>query len=93
MVKKQVQVSWRYWKFIDQINSILQGLTFEIQHTYREGNAVADSLANTGVIDRESHSYDSPNNIPVVMRFLMQQDSRNIKSLRKRLRRQWDSSI
>lgn len=43
MVKHNNQASWKFWSIIHQIRSILNSLDFQIQHSYREGNTVADS--------------------------------------------------
>ncbi|CAK9178692.1 unnamed protein product [Ilex paraguariensis] len=45
-----------------------------IQYTYHEGNKVADSLANKGVSDMQSITYESTESIPMQMKLLMMHD-------------------
>ncbi|CAK9171010.1 unnamed protein product, partial [Ilex paraguariensis] len=49
-----------------------------------EGNSVAVSLANKGVLDRVSQTYTSTNMFPISIRLLIQQDQQEIRSIRKK---------
>lgn len=39
---------WYLWDFWDDLLLYLNGLSFEIDHIYRETNSLADILTNTG---------------------------------------------
>ncbi|CAK9152264.1 unnamed protein product, partial [Ilex paraguariensis] len=40
-----------------EINTDYQSMDCRIQHVYREGNSVADALANQGVMDQSTRLY------------------------------------
>ncbi|CAK9136532.1 unnamed protein product [Ilex paraguariensis] len=54
----------------------------QIQHSYRESNTVADSLATIGVQNRASVTYSSSATLPIQTKQLLWQDQRQIRSLR-----------
>ncbi|CAK9135235.1 unnamed protein product [Ilex paraguariensis] len=81
MVKDNSQASWKFWSIVHQIRSILNSLDFQIQHSYREGNTIADSLANQGVLARTSSTFSSSDSLPVTTRLLMLQGRRQIRNL------------
>ncbi|CAK9146009.1 unnamed protein product, partial [Ilex paraguariensis] len=85
MVMQKIKASWKFWNILDRIASILQNFNFQFQHTYHQGNIVAYSLAKQGVSDRVSKIYDSNDGLPISIRLLMQQDTRKIRNLRKRI--------
>ncbi|CAK9181039.1 unnamed protein product [Ilex paraguariensis] len=85
MISKRIQSSWHFWTLLDKIFSLLQRFSFQINHTFREGNAVADSLGNKGVMDGNSKTYTATDGLPTVIKQLVLQDSRKIRVLRKRL--------
>ncbi|CAK9147016.1 unnamed protein product [Ilex paraguariensis] len=87
MVKNNSQASWTFRNIFYQIHSILYGLDYQIQHSYHEGNTVADSLANQGALTKVSSTYSSPDSLPTATRLLMLQDRRQIRNLRLRLKR------
>ncbi|CAK9171365.1 unnamed protein product [Ilex paraguariensis] len=76
---KKSQASWHLWDLLDRIFSLLQSFSFQIKHTFREGNAVADSLANKGVIDGYSLAYIAADGLPMTTKQLILQDSRQIR--------------
>ncbi|CAK9170816.1 unnamed protein product [Ilex paraguariensis] len=49
VVNQKIKASWKFWTILVQVFSLLRHFNFQIHHTYREGNMVADSLANTGL--------------------------------------------
>ena len=65
MIQQNHIPSWKYWNLARLICSYLGRFNFKIQHTYREGNSVADSLANKGVIDRACSTYTSTDGLPM----------------------------
>ncbi|CAK9163959.1 unnamed protein product, partial [Ilex paraguariensis] len=54
-------------------------------HTYREGNSVADSLANEGVTDMHTSFYSSTDLLPISTKLLMLQDSMQLRVLIKKV--------
>ncbi|CAK9171364.1 unnamed protein product [Ilex paraguariensis] len=62
----------------------IKPMDFQIQHIYREGNSVADVLANQGVLGQAPHLYSNQGDLPLQIRLLLQHDQRGIKVVRKR---------
>ena len=85
MVNKRIKTSWKFWILLDEISASLQNFSFQIQHSYREGNMVADALANKGVSDKRSFTYICTSSLPSQIKLVMMQESRKIRSLRKRI--------
>ena len=81
LIKQQSTLAWKFWALFRKIFTILQSFEYQIQHSYREGNAVADSLANQGVCDQVSHTHTFSHTLYLHMRQLLMQDQRQIKSL------------
>ena len=85
MVQQQHISSWKLWHLSQEIFSKLSLFNFQITHVYREGNAVADALANLGVRDRELSIYTPSSQIPTTVKLLLQQDGRQMRALRKKI--------
>src|SRR3954469_5308371 len=54
MLTKNYSIPWNIWYYISSIKRLLQGFVFFITHIYREGNKLADGLANVAVDTQES---------------------------------------
>lgn len=46
MLKNSIEIPWRIYYYVAAVREILQNLVFFVTHTYREGNQMADGLAN-----------------------------------------------
>ncbi|KAL3537575.1 hypothetical protein ACH5RR_000941 [Cinchona calisaya] len=58
MITKQIKAPWQLDDIIRQIFHILHNLDYMILLTSREGNKLADFLANVGCDDQCNRSYD-----------------------------------
>ncbi|CAK9143469.1 unnamed protein product [Ilex paraguariensis] len=83
MVNHTFEPPWRCKTLLNKILAILGRLDFRIQHTYKEGNSVPNSFVNKGILDRVTTTYSSSNTIPTHIRLLIQQEQRQIRSIRK----------
>ncbi|CAK9154842.1 unnamed protein product [Ilex paraguariensis] len=73
-----------------EIETDSQSMFCRIQHVYREGNSVADALANQGVMDQSTRLYLNQGELPISIRLLLQHDQREIKAIRKSI---WDLTL
>ncbi|CAK9159836.1 unnamed protein product [Ilex paraguariensis] len=85
MIKQKHIQSWKFWTLATRIFYLLSHFEIRMQHIYREGKAVADSLANKGVMDQVGHTYVSSDSQPLPTRLLLLQDLRQLKSPRKKI--------
>ncbi|CAK9137475.1 unnamed protein product [Ilex paraguariensis] len=90
LIKQRSKLSWEFWALFRKIFSILHSLEYRIQHSYREGNAVADSGQQGGVCNNASHTHTFPLTLTLNlhMRQLLQRDQRKIKSLQSKIKKQ-----
>lgn len=64
MLKGFVAVPWRLHYYVATIKNIMQRLVFFVSHVYREGNQLADGLANTAVDTQSHRAFTRPEDLP-----------------------------
>ncbi|XP_049388482.1 uncharacterized protein LOC125852843 [Solanum stenotomum] len=86
MLLNQWKVPWEIIKRIEDIRQRLQQLDARIIHNFREGNTVADSLANEVIDTQYTTEYNNFQELPSYIRRLINMDKAQIPNLRIRNR-------
>ena len=76
------KIPWRLDKLFQEILNLLLHFRYSIMHIYRQGNQVADFLANEGCIAQSSVLYSSITTMPRQARGLLQLDKLGIPNIR-----------
>lgn len=64
IIKGEYHIPWEIWYIIQQIKDFMGRMMVQVSHILREGNQVADGLANWAVKTRHSHVFQSANELP-----------------------------
>ncbi|KAK6791949.1 hypothetical protein RDI58_000231 [Solanum bulbocastanum] len=86
MILKQWRVPWEMVERIEEIREKLQQLNSQIIHIYREGNMVADALANEVMETQTIMEYHCFQELPSKIRKHINMDKNQIPNLRIRNR-------
>uniref|UniRef100_A0A0V0H336 Putative ovule protein n=1 Tax=Solanum chacoense TaxID=4108 RepID=A0A0V0H336_SOLCH len=87
IIQKQWKVPWEIVEKIENISDRLHQLNSQVKHKFREGNSVADVLANTVIEIQSTDEYHSFQELPINIRKLINMDKSQIPSLRIRSRK------
>ncbi|KAG5619506.1 hypothetical protein H5410_004724 [Solanum commersonii] len=87
MIEKQWKAPWELIEIIEDIRFKLQSLQGKIIHIFREGNTVADTLANEVIEAQHTKVYLSFQDLPASIRKQINIDKAHIPNLRIRTRR------
>ncbi|KAK4716640.1 hypothetical protein R3W88_014978 [Solanum pinnatisectum] len=87
IIEKQWKVPWELIEIIEEIRIKLQSLQGKITHILREGNIVADSLANEVIEAQNTKEYHSFKDLPASIRKQINMDKIHIPNLRIRTQR------
>jgi ribonuclease HI len=82
MLLHKASVPWQCAHMIHQIQVMLQGMDFSIRHVYREGNRVADCLANVACHAGFSFQVYDSFSIPFACKVLLRHDKLGVPVLR-----------
>ncbi|WMV25242.1 hypothetical protein MTR67_018627 [Solanum verrucosum] len=89
-LKKIIQQTWRVpWEIaekVEEIREIMEKIKAKITHIFREGNSLADSLANIAIESQAEHQYSSFQELPLKERRILNTDKAQIPTLRIRTR-------
>uniref|UniRef100_M1BF38 RNase H family protein n=1 Tax=Solanum tuberosum TaxID=4113 RepID=M1BF38_SOLTU len=86
MILNQWKVPWEIVERIEDIRQSLQQLDARIIHIFREGNTVADSLANEVIDTQYTTEYNNFQELPSNIRRLINMDKAQMPNLRIRNR-------
>lgn len=87
MIEKQWKVPWELIEIIEDIRVKSQSLQGNIIHIFREGNTVADALANEVIEAQNTKEYHCFQDLPVSIRKQINMDKSQIPNLRIRTQR------
>uniref|UniRef100_A0A0V0H132 Putative ovule protein n=1 Tax=Solanum chacoense TaxID=4108 RepID=A0A0V0H132_SOLCH len=87
MINKQWKVLWELIELIEDIRVKLHSMQGQVIHTFREGNTVADALANEVTDSQEKKEYHCFNELPANIRKCINIDKAQIPNLRIRTRK------
>uniref|UniRef100_M1BLN1 RNase H family protein n=1 Tax=Solanum tuberosum TaxID=4113 RepID=M1BLN1_SOLTU len=87
MIKRQWKVPWELIEQIEDIRVKLHSMQGQVIHTFREGNTVADALANEAIDSKEKKEYHNFNELPTNIRKCINIDKAQIPNLRIRTRK------
>ncbi|WMV47500.1 hypothetical protein MTR67_040885 [Solanum verrucosum] len=84
MILKQWKVPWEIVERVEDIRKRLHQLDAKIIHIFREGNTVADSLANEVIETQDTKEYHIFQELPGNIRRLLNMDKAQVPNLRIR---------
>ncbi|WMV39050.1 hypothetical protein MTR67_032435 [Solanum verrucosum] len=88
--KKIIQKAWRVpWEIaekVKEIKKIMEKIRANIKHIFREGNSLADYLANIVIESQVEHHYSCFQELPLKERRILNSDKAQIPTLRIRTR-------
>ncbi|WMV49324.1 hypothetical protein MTR67_042709 [Solanum verrucosum] len=90
-LKKIIQKAWRVpWELaekVEEIREIMQQISATITHIFREGNGLADSLANIAMESQSEHQYLRFQEFPLKEKRILNVEKAQIPTLRIRTRK------
>ena len=82
---QEVSAPWAVDTIVRKIITLLRDKKMRFSHVYREGNAVADSLANYAIDEEISGTFEEFHQLPAQARKLINVDKAQIPSVRVRV--------
>lgn len=82
---QEVSAPWAVDTIVRKIITLLRDKKMRFSHVYREGNAVADSLANYAIDEEISGTFEEFHQLPAQARKLINVDKAQIPSFRVRV--------
>ncbi|KAG5581127.1 hypothetical protein H5410_051754 [Solanum commersonii] len=81
MIEKQWKVPWELVERIEEIRVLVHKLQASLTHTFREGNCVADSLANEVVESQTTKEYNTFQELPNTKHHIQEKKNHNTNML------------
>jgi len=78
---------WELEDKVEEIREIMQKINATITHTFREGNCLANSLANIAIESQAEHQYFSFKEMPLTERRILNAEKAQIPTLKIRNRK------
>ncbi|KAH0646318.1 hypothetical protein KY284_034202 [Solanum tuberosum] len=82
MIEKQWKVPWELVERIEEIRVLVHKLQASLTHTFREGNCVADFLANEVVESQSIKEYNTFQELPSSIRRHINLDKAQVPNIR-----------
>lgn len=84
LINKRMKAHWQIKSIIEQIWGTAKSVTFHFMHIYREGNAVADYLANHGVTTMKCNIFNEVVSLPRQVKTSLKLDQDRVPNFRFR---------
>lgn len=82
IIKEAWKIPWQIAENIEETKEIMRRLNMIIQHIYREGNVLADYLANITFEDQEVRHFNRFQNFPTMGKRIINTDKAQIQAIR-----------
>ncbi|WMV19389.1 hypothetical protein MTR67_012774 [Solanum verrucosum] len=87
MILREWKIPWEILDILEEAKQIVKQNKFEVQHVYREGNLLADVIANSAYIKSEVQKYKKFEQLLANCRRILNMDKAQIASLRIKTRK------
>ncbi|XP_015163816.1 uncharacterized protein [Solanum tuberosum] len=87
IILKTWRIPWEIIEKVEEIRELLQKTRATITHVFREGNCLADALANIAIESQTDHEYQAWQELPLVLRKILNSDKAQIPNYRIKTRR------
>ncbi|KAH0715131.1 hypothetical protein KY284_008036 [Solanum tuberosum] len=87
IVLKTWRIPWEIIERVEEIRELLQKTRATITHVFREGNCLADALANVAIESQTDHEYQAWQELPLVLRKILNSNKAQIPNYKIKTRR------
>lgn len=87
MLRKEWKIPWELIQMMETIDDMMTQMNVQVQHIFREGNQVADYLANLAINQQNKQQYHTSNQLPTLARRFLNMDKQQIPAIRIRSKR------
>ncbi|KAH0757706.1 hypothetical protein KY290_021199 [Solanum tuberosum] len=84
---REWKIPWELSEILEDAIAMIEQEGIQVKHVFREGNQLADALANNAHNHTEKQVYNQFNQLPVICRKILNMDKRQVMSLRIKTRK------